>query len=38
MKRYKKHLIAASALSVLVVIGTIMNSRQASSLSREPLA
>jgi hypothetical protein len=31
MKRYKNHLIAAAVLSVLAVIGTIMNSRQVSA-------
>jgi hypothetical protein len=36
MKRYKNHLIAAAVLSVLAVIGTIMNSRQASAQNGGP--
>src|SRR5215831_8923830 len=31
MKRFKNHLIAAAALSVLAIIGTIMNSHQAAA-------
>jgi hypothetical protein len=36
MNRYKNHLIAATVLSVLAVIGTIMNSRQASAQGGGP--
>jgi hypothetical protein len=36
MKRYKNQLIAAAVLSVLAVIGTIMNSRQASAQGGGP--
>jgi hypothetical protein len=36
MNRYKNHLIIAAVLSVLAVIGTIMNSRQASAQDGGP--
>jgi hypothetical protein len=36
MKRYRNHLIVAAVLSVLAVIGTIMNSRQASAQDGGP--
>jgi hypothetical protein len=36
MKRYKNQLIAAAVLSVLAVVGTIMNSRQASAQDGGP--
>jgi hypothetical protein len=36
MNRYKNQLIAAAVLSVLAVIGTIMNSRQASAQDGGP--
>ena len=36
MNRYKNHLIIAAVLSVLAVIGTTMNSRQASAAGGGP--
>jgi hypothetical protein len=36
MNRYKNHLIAAAVLSVLAVIGTMMNSRQAAAAGGDP--